>query len=225
MLLKLNNMQKYTAEFIATFFLVFAGTGAIIINDLSAGAITHLGIALTFGMVVMSMIYAFGNLSGAHMNPAVTLAFYIAKRFPAKDIAGYLTAQLCGALSASLVLHYLFPLHAGLGATIPSGSDLQSFILEFILSFILLLVVFNVATGSKETGIMAGIAIGSVVGLEALFAGPVCGASMNPFRSLAPAIVSENLSGLWVYLTAPTLGAILAVFVFNYLHKKPLEHS
>jgi aquaporin NIP len=204
--------SSLVAEFIGTFALVFAGTGAIIINETSGGAITHVGIALTFGLVVLAMIYTLGDVSGAHLNPAVTLGFWAARRFPDRKVPGYLTAQISGALLASLILKLLFPANENLGATQPAGSATQSFVLESILTFLLMFVILNVSTGAKEKGVTAGIAVGAVIAFEALFAGPVSGASMNPARSLAPALVSLRLHDLWIYLTAPMLGALAAVF-------------
>ena len=204
-------MRRMLAEFLGTFALVFAGTGAIVINDSSGGVIGHAGIALTFGLVVLAMIYTFGDVSGAHLNPAVTLGFAAARRFPAKEIPGYISAQLGGAFAASGLLKLLFPAHASLGATLPAGSAMQSFILEIVLTAILMMVILSVSTGSKEKGVTAGIAIGAVVALEAMFAGPVSGASMNPARSLAPAIVSGNFLHLWLYPVATVLGALTAV--------------
>jgi len=205
------NQRRLLAEALGTFALVFAGTGAIVINQVSGGAITHAGVALTFGLVVLAMIYTFGDVSGAHLNPAVTTAFAAAGRFPWRDVPGYVGAQAAGALAASGLLRLLFPGNDTLGATLPAGTAGQSFILEVVLTAILMLVILNVSTGAKEKGITAGIAIGAVIGLEAMFAGPVCGASMNPIRSLAPAVVSGHLEHLWVYLAAPTLGALLAI--------------
>lgn len=205
-------MNKYAAEFIGTFALVFAGTGAIVINDVTGGTVSHVGIALTFGLVVLAMIYAVGDVSGAHLNPAVTLGFFAARRFPGSAIAPYVGCQLAGAALASITLRILFRDHPTLGATIPVGSDLQSFTLEFILTFLLMFVILSVSTGAKEKGITAGIAVGSVIALEALFAGPICGASMNPARSIAPAIVAGLFNSLWLYLIAPTAGAFAAVF-------------
>jgi len=204
-------MRKIFAEFIGTFALVFAGTGAIVINETSGGAITHVGIALTFGLIVLAMIYTLGDVSGAHLNPAVTIGFWTARRFPARELPGYLAAQISGALLASFVLKFLFPSNANLGATHPAGSEMQSFVLEFILTFLLMLVILNVSTGAKEKGITAGIAVGAVIALEAMFAGPICGASMNPARSLAPALASGKVNDLWIYLVAPVLGAMAAV--------------
>jgi len=204
-------MKKYYAEALGTFALVFCGTGAIIINQESGGAITHMGIAFTFGLIVMVMIYALGPVSGAHLNPAVTIAFTIAKRFPAKEIFPFILSQAIGAFLASFALRVMFPGNDLLGSTHPSGSELQSFMLEVILTFFLMLVIIQVATGSKEQGMFAGLAIGSTVLLEAMFAGPICGASMNPIRSLSPAVVSGHLEHLWIYLSAPMLGAALAI--------------
>jgi aquaporin Z len=216
-------MKKYTAEFIGTFALIFCGTGSIIINQETDGIITHAGIAITFGLIVMSMIYALGNISGCHINPAVTIAFTLAKKFPLKQVLPYVGSQLAGAFLASVTLGYLFPYNNTLGATLPSGAALQSFIIEFILTFFLMLVIINVATGSKEQGMFAGLAIGSVVLLEAMFAGPISGASMNPARSIAPAVVSGSIQHLWVYIIAPILGAAAAIPVCNFLNSKPLK--
>ena len=204
-------MKKCAAEFVGTFALVFAGTGAIVINETSGGAITHVGISLTFGLIVLAMIYTVGDISGAHLNPAVSLGFFAARRFPLREVVQYIVSQCAGAFVASGILHFLFPQNAALGATEPAGSATQSFILELILTTILMFVILNVSTGAAEKGITAGIAVGAVIGLEAMFAGPICGASMNPARSLAPAVVSQHLSSLWIYLIAPALGALLAV--------------
>ncbi|MBX7052217.1 MAG: MIP family channel protein [Flavobacteriales bacterium] len=209
--------RRYFSEFIGTFALVFCGTGAIIINQESGGMITHVGVALTFGLVVAAMIFTLGDVSGAHLNPAVTLSFAVAKRFPFKQVVPYVFAQVLGAFAASGILKVCFPQNEWLGATLPAGSDWQSFLFEVILTMILVLVIFNVTTGAKEKGITAAIAIGSVVGLEALFAGPVCGASMNPVRSLSPALVSGHLEHLWIYLTAPFVGAILGIAIHQFL--------
>jgi aquaporin Z len=213
-------VKRYLAEILGTFAMVFCGTGAIIINQQTNGAVTHVGVSITFGLIVMAMIYTLGNISGAHFNPAVTIAFTLAKKFEIKQVAPYIISQLVGAFLASFVLKYLFPTNEFLGATLPSGTALQSFILEFILTFFLMLVIINVATGSKEQGMFAGLAIGSTVLLEAMFAGPICGASMNPARSLAPAIVSRHTEHLWVYLTATILGAALAIPTWKFLNKK-----
>jgi aquaporin Z len=204
-------MKKCLAEAFGTYILVLAGTGAIVVNDVSGGAITHVGIALTFGLVVMAMIYAIGDISGAHLNPAVTLGLFAARRFEGRWVVPYLASQVAGAVLASCTLHLLFEEHPTLGATIPVGQVWKSVVLEFLLTLILMLVILNVTLGSPEKTAWAGVAIGSVIGLEALFAGPICGASMNPARSLGPALVSMQLEHVWVYLLAPTLGALAGV--------------
>lgn len=200
----------YFAEALGTFALVFAGTGAIVINDAAGGSVTHVGVALTFGLIVMAMIYTLGDVSGCHINPAATIAFWLARRFPGKQVVPYIVSQAVGALLASLMLRLLFA-HPTMGATLPSGPAWQSFVLEVLLTALLMFVALSVSTGAQEKGIMAGAAIGSVVALEALFAGPICGASMNPARSLGPALVSGQLSALWIYLAAPLVGSVLAV--------------
>jgi aquaporin NIP len=205
------NAKRWLAEGIGTFALVFAGTGAIVVNDVSGGAVTHVGIAVTFGLIVMVMIYAVGDISGAHLNPAVTLGFWAARRLPGRDALPYVVSQCAGALIASALLRALFASHATLGATLPAGPDSQSFVLEVVITFFLMFVILGVATGAKEKGISAGIAIGGTVGLAAMFAGPICGASMNPARSLAPALMAGELGDLWIYLAAPPVGAALAV--------------
>ena len=210
-------MRKYVAELTGTFILVFCGTGAMVIDQQTGGAVTHVGISATWGLIVMAMIYAFGDVSGAHLNPAVSIAFFLAGRFTMTLLPGYIISQLIGALLASLILKFLFPASPLLGATLPSGSGMQSFILELLLTFFLMLVIMQVTHGSKEQGMLAGIAIGAIVGLEAMFAGPICGASMNPARSIAPAIVSGHLEHLWIYIFAPIAGAALAIPVWKYL--------
>ena len=213
----MKQYKNYIAELTGTFILVFCGTGAATVDEITNGAVSHVGIAVTFGLVVMSVIYAFGEQSGAHLNPAVTIAFYVNKNFPLKEVLPYIISQVIGALLASLLLFSLFPTSVFLGSTLPAGSDMQSFILEIILTFFLMLVILRVAIGSKEQGLFAGIAIGSVVLLEAMFAGPICGASMNPARSLAPAIVSGHIEHLWIYLLAPVIGALLAVILHQLI--------
>ncbi|MFZ4594153.1 MAG: MIP/aquaporin family protein [Verrucomicrobiaceae bacterium] len=208
-------MKLYLAELLGTFALVFAGTGAIVINDISGGTIGHIGIAATFGLVVMAMIQTFGDVSGAQFNPAVSLAFAVAGKLTWARLPGYVVAQCVGALLASGLLRFLFPTHELLGSTLPSGAVSQSFVLEAVLTAMLMLTILSVSTGAKEKGITAGIAIGAVVGLEAMFAGPICGASMNPARSLAPALVSGHLEHLWLYLLAPVVGALIAVPLFR----------
>jgi aquaporin NIP len=204
-----NKMKKYLAEAIGTFCLVFAGTGAIVINEVT-GKVTHVGISLTFGLVVMAMIYAIGDISGAHINPAVTLGFWIGRRLPGAAVLPYIGSQLIGAFAASGLLWLMFA-QSTLGATHPAGSVWQSFALETVLTAILMFVILGVATGPKEKGLLAGVAIGGVIAFEALFAGPICGASMNPARSLAPAVLSGAISDIWIYLLAPVLGSAVGV--------------
>jgi aquaporin NIP len=214
-------MKRLVAEIFGTFVLVFAGTGAIIVNEVSHGAVTHVGISLTFGLIVLALVYAIGDVSGAHINPAVTLGFFVARKFAGRDVIPYIVSQCAGAIVASLVWRLLFPEQSNLGATVPAGSAVQSLVLEILLTLILMFVVLSVSTGAKEKGIMAGVAVGAVIALEAMFAGPICGASMNPARSLGPALVALNLNDLWIYLVAPPLGAILAVGICRYIHEEP----
>lgn len=212
-------MRRYAAELIGTFILVFAGTGAVVIDDVTHEGVSHVGIALTFGLVVMAVIYAIGDVSGAHINPAVTFGFWIARRFETRDVLPYLAAQLAGASLASVSLRLMFGNRAALGCTLPLETWGQSFVLEVILTAILMFVIFCVASGSKETGIMAGAAIGAVVALEALFAGPISGASMNPARSLGPALVSGTWTDQWIYVVAPVLGAAVGWGGFLVIHE------
>ncbi|MDQ3019008.1 MAG: aquaporin [Bacteroidota bacterium] len=211
-------MKKYAAEFIGTFGLVFCGTGAIIINEQTNGAIGHIGISITFGLIILAMIYTFGDISGAHLNPVVTISFFFANRFDKNEILPYIISQIAGAFLATGVLKALFPNNQNLGSTIPSGSAFQSFVIEFILTYFLMLVIINVSQGSKEIGVLAGIAIGATVLLEAMFAGPISGASMNPARSLAPGIFSGNIQTLWIYITAPVFGAVAATLTWRAMN-------
>lgn len=207
--------KPYIAEFFGTFTMIFCGTGAMIINEITGGSVTGVGIGITWGFIVIAMIYAFGDISGAHFNPAVTLAFAFAKKFSWKKVPIYIFVQCLAAIVASSTLLFLFPESEWLGGTQPSVvpyfPPIKAFILEILLTFFLMLVIINVSTGAKEIGIIAGLAIGGVVMLEAIFAGPMTNASMNPARSLGPALVSGHLENLWLYLTAPFIGAILAV--------------
>jgi len=214
-------MKKYLAEFLGTYILVFVGCGAIIINNISGDEVSHLGIGLSFGLVVMTMVYAIGDISGAHINPAVTIAFAVAKRLEKEQILPYVSFQIVGAILASATLFYMFPDAKTMGETLPRDNNLmQSFILEVILSFILMFVILNVSTGAKEKGITAALAIGGVVAFTAIFAGPISGASMNPARSIGPAIFSGNLLHLWIYIVATILGAILSVFACKLIQKE-----
>src|SRR5450432_2626077 len=216
---KSGRWVPYVAEGIGTFGLVFAGCGAIMIDTLSKGQITHVGVGFVFGLIITVMIYAFGHISGAHLNPAVTLGFVLVRHFPLRRLIGYWIAQLAGAILAAACLRFLLGDVAHLGATIPAGNGgaWQSFGLEALLTFFLMLVIMAMATDTRAVGQAAALAIGSTVGLEALFAGPISGASMNPARSLAPALLSGTWTDQWVYLLAPLLSAILGAYVYQWL--------
>lgn len=208
-------MRKYLAEAVGTFCLVFAGTGAIVVNQLTHGEVTEVGIGLVFGLVVLAMVYTVGPISGAHLNPAVTLGFYSSGRMRGQEVPAYIMAQCAGALLASFSLRVIFGGSTNLGVTLPSGTALQSLVLEFVLTFMLMFVVMGVATGDREEGVLAGVAIGATIALEAIFAGPISGASMNPARSLAPALVSGNLSHLWIYGLGPVLGSVVGAWMYR----------
>lgn len=210
-------MRNYISEVFGTFAIVFFGTGVVVVNQEMHGVVGHTGICIVWGLIVMSMIYALGTVSGAHFNPAVSIGFAIAKKFEWREVVPYIISQCVGAIAASAVLKLLFPANEMLGGTMPAGSDVQSFVLEFILTFVLMAVIMRVAFGSKEQGLFAGLAISSIVCLEALFVGPVSGASMNPARSLGPALVSMHMCKWWIYAIAPTLGSIAAVYFDMYL--------
>jgi aquaporin NIP len=204
-----GKLNRLVAEGMGTFFLVFAGTGAVVVDQVSGGRVTGLGVSLVFGLIVLAMIYTVGHISGAHMNPAVTIGFFSAGRHPRAEVAPYVLAQLLGATAASLVLKSLFMGQpTDLGVTMPAGSEWQSFVLEFFLTLLLMFVIMGVATDDRAEGELAGIAIGATVGLEAAFGGPISGASMNPARSFAPALASMNFAHQWLYWAAPILGAV-----------------
>lgn len=213
-------IKKYIAEFIGTFFLLFVGTGAIIVNQLSNNSLGHIGIASSFGFVIVVLIYACGHISGAHFNPAVTIAFSAAQKFDKGQIIPYISSQLLGALSASVLLRVLFGNLYHMGGTFPSlpvGHNLivVSFIIEFIFTFFLMFVIMSVATDCRAEGSFAGVAIGLTVFIGAIVAGPISGGSFNPARSIAPAVVSGNLDHLWLYIISPVLGAICAALLYN----------
>jgi MIP family channel proteins len=211
-------LKKWIAEFIGTFFLVFAGTGAVIV-DTTTHSLTHVGVAFTFGLVVMTMIYAFGHVSGAHFNPAVTLAFYFLKQINLKEAVTFMITQCLGAYAASLTLYFMFGNIGSLGATLPSGSWIQSAVMELILTFVLMMVILTSAVHAKASKSFAGMAIGGTVALEAMFGGPVSGASMNPARSLGPALVSGNVEYIWIYIIFTIVGALAAAGVYRLIQE------
>jgi aquaporin Z len=213
--------RRLCAEAFGTFCLVFAGTGAVVVNEVTGGGVSHVGVALTFGLVVMALVYALGDISGCHINPAVTIGLWAAGRFDRAWVPPYIVCQCTGAVLASGVLRFLFPESVTLGATIPRASAIQSLVLEVLLTLILMVVILTVSAGGKDLKPMGGVAFGGVIAFEALFAGPISGASMNPARSLAPAIVAMRLDSLWIYLVAPILGALAAVVVCRCLQPGP----
>ncbi len=211
-------MRAYLSEALGTFVLVFVGTGSVIANGYSDGAVTLVGISVAFGLVVMAMVYALGDISGAHMNPAVTIGLRLAGRVPSSIVVPYIICQCLGAIAASLLLRVIFGMEHGLGGTMPSQSTYQAFAMEGVTTFILMLVILCVTVGAKKKGITAGLVIGAVVTFDIIIAGPISGASMNPARSLGPALVGLNLSSLWIYLIAPCIGAGIAALVVRVLH-------
>ncbi|MCU0704962.1 MAG: aquaporin [Fimbriiglobus sp.] len=218
--------RRCIAELVCTFVLIAGGCGAVLVNQATAsdslpGALTLPGVALVWGLLVMVLASAFGDLSGCHINPAVTVGFAVAGRFPRKEVVPYVAAQVIGAFAAILFLKVLFPTSETLAATIPEGEAWRSFVLEVFLTWFLMLAVLGVSTGAKEKGVTAGIVVGGVIALEVLVGGPISGASMNPARSLAPAVVSGNVGTVWIYLLAPTLGAVLAVPTSRIMNPAP----
>jgi MIP family channel proteins len=210
-------LRPCLAELAGTFFLVFAGCGSIIIDQIAPGKITHIGVSVSFGLAVMTMIYATGHLSGAHLNPAVTLGFALCRHFPWRKLPSYWLSQLLGAVSAAAVLKLLFGNIGDLGSTSPLHGPWQAFVLELLLTLFLMFVIMAVATCSRAVGKDAAVAIGGTVGLEALFAGPVSGASMNPARSLGPALLSGKYAHLWIYLLSPLLGAAVGGIIYQLI--------
>jgi aquaporin NIP len=208
--------QALVGEFVGTFFLVFSGTGAIVVDALTH-SITHLGVALVFGLVVAALVYSLAHVSGAHFNPAVTIGFWTAGDFPGKRVPLYIAAQLLGAICASLVLRSMFGVVASLGATLPNGPPSISFWLELLMTFLLVFVILGSAVHGLATKSFAGIAIGSTIALDAIFGGPISGASMNPARSFGPALVAGEWQSQWVYLIAPVAGALLAVLLYKLI--------
>ena len=213
-------VRRLAAEFVGTFALVFAGCGAITV-DAKTGQLGHIGVAITFGLVIMAMIYAVGHISGAHFNPAVTFAFSLSRHFSWRRAGLYWIAQLAGALTAAAVLRGSLGNIAHVGATLPSGSQGQSFLWELVMTFFLMFVIMAVATDTRAVGEAAAIAVGGTVGLDAMFGGPISGASMNPARSAGPAIVSGDLHALWLYILAPIIGASLAAVTYQFIRDEP----
>jgi MIP family channel proteins len=211
-----TTLRALTAEAIGTFALVFAGAGAVMV-DAKTGQLGHVGVAITFGLVIMAMIYAVGHVSGAHFNGAVTFAFALTRHFPWSKAVGYWTAQLAGALAAAALLRASLGNIAHVGATLPSGSDAQSFLWEFVMSAFLMFVILAVATDTRAVGEAAAIAIGGTILLDAMFGGPISGASMNPMRSAGPAIVSGDLHALWIYVLAPIVGASFGAVAYQFV--------
>ena len=209
-------VRALVAEAIGTFALVFAGCGAIMV-DAKTGQLGHIGVAITFGLVIMFGIYAVGHISGAHFNAAVTFAFALTRHFPWPRAAAYWCAQLAGALAAALLLRASLGNIAHVGATYPSGSGGQSFLWELVMTAFLMFVILAVATDTRAAGEAAAIAIGGTIGLDAMFGGPISGASMNPVRSLAPGLVSGDLHAIWIYLTAPVVGAAVGGIAYQFV--------
>ena len=214
--MSIENLRALVAEAIGTFALVFAGCGAIMV-DHKTGQLGHVGVAITFGLVIAFGIYAVGHISGAHFNPSVTFAFALSRHFPWSRALTYWGAQLSGAITAAAVLRGSLGNIANLGATLPSGSQGQSFLWELIMTFFLMFVIMAVATDTRAVGQAAAIAVGGTVLLDAMFGGPISGASMNPARSAGPALVSGNLHALWLYIVAPICGASLATLAYEFV--------
>jgi MIP family channel proteins len=214
-------LRALAAEALGAFALVLAGTGAIVSNAQSGGALGHVGVALTFGLVIMAMIYATGHISGAHFNPAVTLGFAVARHFPLRHVLPYLAAQVAGAVLGSLAVRTLIGNAGSLGVTHPTTGAVSGMMLEGILTFLLMFVIMAVATDVRAVGEAAALAIGGTIALEALFAGPITGASMNPARSLGPALVAADVADLWLYLVAPPLGAALGALTYRWIGARP----
>ena len=216
----MTTARRLTAEFVGTFALVFAGCGAIMV-DAKTGQLGHVGVAITFGLVIMAMIYAVGHISGAHFNPAVTFSFALSRHFPWPRAFVYWAAQILGALTAAAVLRGTHRNITHVGATLPTGAQGQWFVWERVMSFFLMFVIMALATDTRAVGEAAAIAIGGTVGLDAMFGGPISGASMNPARSIGPAIVSGDLHALWLYILAPVLGASLAALSYQLIRSEP----
>jgi MIP family channel proteins len=214
-------VRALVAELIGTFALVFAGAGAIMVDD-KTHQLGHVGVAIAFGLVIMVMIYAVGHVSGAHFNPAVSFAFALTRHFSWTRMLGYWAAQVSGAVIAAAILRGSLGNRAHVGATLPAGSQAQAFLWEVVLTFFLMFVIMSVATDTRAVGEAAAIAIGGTVGLDAMFGGPVTGASMNPARSLGPALVSGDLHALWLYIVAPLVGAAIGGVAYQFVRREPV---
>ncbi|XP_039016206.1 aquaporin NIP1-2-like [Hibiscus syriacus] len=209
-------MQKLLAEVLGTYFLIFAGCAAVVVNTNNDNEISHPGIALVWGLAVIVLFYSLAHVSGAHFNPAITIAFATCKRFPHEKVPVYILAQVVGSTLAAGTLRLLFSgPHDVFAGTSPQGSDLQAFVIEFIITFYLMFIISGATTDNRAIGELAGLAVGSTVLLNVLIAGPITGASMNPARSLGPAIVSNHYKGIWIYLTSPIIGAVSGAWVYN----------
>ncbi|KAG8482236.1 hypothetical protein CXB51_026999 [Gossypium anomalum] len=219
-------IQKLMAEVLGTYFLIFAGCAAVVVNVNNEKVVSLPGISIVWGLAVMVLVYSLGHISGAHFNPAVTIAFATCKRFPLKQVPAYVLAQVIGSTLAAGTLRLLFSgPHDVFAGTSPQGSDLQAFGIEFIITFYLMFIISGVATDNRAIGELAGLAIGATVLINVMFAGPITGASMNPARSLGPAIVSNHYKGMWIYLMSPTLGAVSGAWIYNMVRytDKPLR--
>ena len=218
-------IRRALAEGLAAFALVFAGCGAIVANTVHDGALGAIGVSATFGLVVMAMIYATGHLSGAHINPAVTIAFTLTRHFPYRDALAYVAAQLAGASAGAFVLLTAWSEEpAALGATVPSVPLGTALLYEIVLSALLMFVIVAVATDTRAVGAAAALAIGGTVGLDALFGGPITGASMNPARSFGPALASGTWDDFWIYVAGPIAGAALGALAYQLVrgeHVRP----
>ncbi|KAJ1426177.1 Major intrinsic protein [Sesbania bispinosa] len=211
-------LQKLVAEVVGTYFLIFAGCASVVVNKNNDNVVTLPGISIVWGLVVMVLVYSVGHISGAHFNPAVTIAFATIKRFPWKQVPAYVAAQVLGSTLASGTLRLIFSgKHDQFSGTLPAGSNLQAFFIEFIITFYLTFIISGVATDNRAIGELAGIAVGSTVLLNVMFAGPITGASMNPARSIGPAFVHHEYRGIWVYLVSPILGAVAGAWVYNII--------
>ncbi|KAL6619582.1 hypothetical protein ACP70R_034721 [Stipagrostis hirtigluma subsp. patula] len=219
-------VQKIIAEIVGTYFLIFAGCAAVAVNLRTGGTVTFPGVCITWGLAVMVMVYSVGHISGAHLNPAVSVAFATCGRFPWKQVPAYAAAQVVGSTAASLTLRLVFgSAREHFVGTVPAGSDVQSLVIEFIISFNLMFVVSGVATDNRAIGELAGLAVGATVLLNVLFAGPISGGSMNPARTLGPAIVVGRYAGIWVYFAGPICGTVAGAWAYNLIRftDKPLR--